>query len=222
MPDTKSTKTRWSKDSKESLRSDEERNQLAIQWIGLCKKLVLKFVHIHHKSLQIQELGDWLQDATVSLLKAASFYDTSRLVDGESLAFSTLAYKVVWRDLMEVYFCKGLIHTPHYIRKETAKYAKEAKFAWGIRLLSDTIRDSLVDRTNPIQELESNENLQYLTDLIDNLPEPHRTRMRQRWLEGKTLKQIGDLNGCNKESVRKTMKVGVKMMKKRMEKQLCV
>ncbi|MEZ5072005.1 MAG: RNA polymerase sigma factor [Bacteroidales bacterium] len=71
---------------------------------------------------------------------------------------------------------------------------------------------------NPHQELEGKEKKEFIQSLVDRLPEPQRSLVHLRHLEGKEYEEIAEMVNMNVNAIRVSLSRARKQMREMMEK----
>ena len=83
---------------------------------------------------------------------------------------------------------------------------------------NDFYKDRLSDENDPEKELNRSDSYKNLTDIIENLTEPHRTVIRMRDVEGYSNEEVGDVLGLSAGNIRVVLSRARKKVRQKLEK----
>ncbi len=200
MPRVKTTK--WSPMSEQPKRNDKERNALFCEHCNserdLAKWHASRFTERFPNALKIGTIDDWAQIARMSMLHAAAMWDDSKHVQ-----FNTYASVAILRELEKVLRGGGVIRVPVNYRKSKHIHHDQAVKASKLMQLNDDFTKHLQYEQADIPETEDEVGKTHR--LLNRLNPKHRRVVRERWLHGKTLEQIGKGMKITKERVRQLL-----------------
>ena len=83
---------------------------------------------------------------------------------------------------------------------------------------NDYLKDRIADDSNPEKELYRSDSYRRLTGIINALPEPHRSVIRMKDLDGYSNEEIGDSLGLSEGNVRVVLSRARKKVREEIEK----
>ncbi len=188
------------------------RNMLVEKWQFLPRYVVNEKMTPYHPAIKKIGVHEAMSQGNLTLIRAAELWDSTRT------RFKTYAINSIYHSIIEVAKGWGLIPVPKYMVSKSAKeyYMQDAHRAASVCHLEDDYKSQFV--TYDEDRLMKQEGTVALNMALNNLCELDRKTLQLLIIEGKTLKEVGQMmGGVSKEAIRQRKNRALGYMREMLE-----